>query len=115
MGNIELGIASIITIFISTFVIDFTIQKLNISKFIFVITEKSEQIADLLINSSPHGVTLLKGKGAYSNQEKGILICAMKDMEVDNFRQKVKSIDEQAFLIITNSERIFGKGFYVHQ
>ena len=113
--NIELVLYGIITLFISSYSIDFIISKLNVSRIAFVITDKGEEIANKLVSTSPRGVTLIDVKGVYTNTEKQMLFCALKESEAEAFQNKILEIDETAFIVCSESQRIKGNGFYLYK
>lgn len=113
--NIELTLYGIMALLISTFSIDFIIGKFNVSRLAFVITEKGEEIASKLVNTSPRGVTLIDVKGVYTNTEKKMLFCALKESESEAFQNKILEIDETAFIVFSESQRIKGNGFYLYK
>lgn len=104
----------IIALFISTNAIDWLMKALNISKLAFVITDKGVDISDYLISTSPRGVTLVNGTGAYTHKDRQILICALKESELPDFQRKILSLDENAFIIYSESQQIVGNGFYIY-
>ena len=57
------------------------------------------------------GVTGIHAKGMYSNKEKMLLLCAVSRSEVGQIKGIVKNIDQKAFIIISNSREVLGKGF----
>lgn len=113
--DVELVLFGILTLFISSFSIDLVINKLNISRIAFVITDKGNEISKNLISTSPRGVTLINVHGVYSNSEKKMLFCALKDSERDNFQKKILSVDENAFIVFAESQKIQGNGFYIYK
>ena len=113
--NVELTLFGIITLFISSYSIDLVISKLNISKIAFVITDKGEEISQTLVSTSPRGVTLVDVKGAYTNSEKQMLFCALKESETEAFQKKILAIDGSAFIVFSESQRINGNGFYLYK
>ena len=110
----EAVLYGIIALFISTYSIDWLMKTLNISKLAFVITDKGVDISVYLISTSPRGVTLVNGTGAYTQKDRQILICALKDSEIPEFQRKILSLDENAFIIYSESQQIVGKGFYIY-
>lgn len=112
--DINLVFFGILSMFVSSFMIDYIIQKLNVSRLAFVITDKGEEISKKIVTTSPRGVTIINGKGAYTSQEKKLLLCAMKDKEAPSFQQKVIEIDPNAFVIFAESQKILGNGFYIY-
>ncbi len=113
--NIELTLYGIIALFISSFSIDFIISKLNVSRLAFVITDKGEEISNKLVSTSPRGVTLIDVKGVYTNTPKKMLFCALKESEAEDFQRKILEIDETAFIVFSESQRIKGNGFYLYK
>lgn len=111
----ELALWGIITLFISSYSIDFVINKLNISRIAFVITDKGKEISKKLITTSPRGVTLINAYGVYSDTEKQMLFCALKDSESEDFQKKILLIDENAFIVFAESQKIQGNGFYIYK
>ncbi|MBQ2696587.1 MAG: YitT family protein [Clostridia bacterium] len=113
--NIELTLFGIISLFISSTTIDMVISQLNISRIAFVITEKGDEISELLVSSSPRGVTVIDVVGAYTKDQKKMLFCALKESESEKFQKKILAIDEEAFIVFSESQRIKGNGFYLYK
>lgn len=113
--NTELALFGIFALFFSTFCIDWLIRKLNISKIAFVITDKGEEISKFLVATAPRGVTIIKAIGAYSNDSKKLLFCALKENEVPAFQKKILNIDSEAFIVYSESSQIMGNGFHIYR
>lgn len=113
--NIELTLVGILALFVSAYFIDFVISKLNVSRIAFVITEKGEEIARKLVSTSPRGVTLLEAKGMYTNTQKQMLFCALKESESEAFQKKILEMDPESFIVFSESQRIKGNGFYLYK
>ena len=111
----EAVLYGVLALFISTTAIDWLMKSLNISKLAFIITDKGQEIAELLIATSPRGVTLVDVKGVYSNTPKKMMICALKESEIPDFQRKILQRDEQAFIIYSESQQIVGNGFYIYE
>ena len=113
--NVELSLFGVIALFISSFAVDFVIGRFNISRIVFIITEKGEEISRYLVSTSPRGVTIIDVVGAYTNDAKKMLFCALKEGESDVFQRKILEIDECAFIVFSESQRIKGNGFYLYK
>ncbi|MFA7636203.1 MAG: YitT family protein [Monoglobales bacterium] len=113
--NFELALFGIVTLFVSSTAIDWLIRSLNISKVAFVITDLGEVIAKMLVSTSPRGVTLINATGAYTSNRKNVLFCALKSRELQEFQKKILSIDPAAFIVYSESQQIFGNGFYIYR
>jgi len=110
----EAVLYGILALFLSTNAIDWLMKSLNISKLAFVITDKGQEISDFLISTSPRGVTLVEATGGYTHEDRQVLICALKESELPEFQRKILAIDEDAFIIYSESQQIVGNGFYIY-
>lgn len=113
--DIELVLFGVLTLLISSYSIDLIINKLNVSKIAFVITDKGEEISKYLISTSPRGVTLIDVHGVYSDTDKKMLFCALKESETEAFQKKILAIDPESFTVFAESQRIKGNGFYIYK
>lgn len=109
--NVESMLYASVVIFVSAQVLDYIIYGVSRGATIMIITEKSDEIRRIIINDFNRGVTVLKGQGGYSGQEKDVLLCACYDNQTQKFIKKIKSADEKAFFIVTQSKQILGEGF----
>lgn len=111
----ELILFSILSLFVSTFTIDWLISKLNVSRIAFVITDKGEELSRYLVSSSPRGVTMMNAVGVYNRSDREMLFCALKKSEIPAFQKKVLKIDEKAFIVYAESPEIIGNGFHLYR
>lgn len=110
-GNFESMLYASIVIFISAQVLDYIIYGVSRGAMIMIISEKSDEIRKTILNDLNRGVTILKGEGGFSGTEKNVLLCACHDNQTQKFIKKIKSADENAFFIVTQSKQILGEGF----
>lgn len=87
------------------------IESLNISKQFVIISEKPEEVKEFIVKVLKRGATIHKAYGAYSNEEKEVITAIMGRREAVKLRKFIRDIDEKAFIAITNSSEIIGKGF----
>ena len=113
--NPELTLFGIITLFLSSYSIDLVIDKLNVSRIAFVITDKGDEISEYLVSKSPRGVTIIDVVGAYTKTEKKMLFCALKESESEKFQRRILELDPEAFIVFSESQRIKGNGFYLYK
>ncbi len=109
--NIESMLYAAVGIFVSVQVLDYIIYGISRGSMILIISEESDKIRNMIINDIHRGVTVLKAQGGYSRQEKNVLLCACYDNQTHKLIKKIKSADENAFFIVTQSKQILGKGF----
>lgn len=107
----EKAMYTAISIYISTRVIDLVLYGSSQSKLCHIISEYSDEIQSAIVEELHRGVTLLSGKGAYSGQEKQILLCVVKRQQIVEIKKIVKNIDKRAFVIVTDTRDVFGEGF----
>ncbi len=112
--TVDLVLFGVFGLAISSTAIDWLIKKMNISKLAFIITESGGDMAQRLVSSSPRGVTLIDVTGAYTKDEKKMLVCALKENEIPDFEKKVLEEDAGAFVIYAESQQIVGNGFLVY-
>ena len=110
-NNLESMLYAAVTVFVSAQVLDYIIYGISRGATIMIISEKNDEIRQLLINDLNRGVTIFKGHGGYSGEEKSILLCACYDNQTQKLIKKIKSADENAFFIVTQSKQIVGEGF----
>jgi uncharacterized membrane-anchored protein YitT (DUF2179 family) len=107
----ELALFSIVTIFVSTKLVDVIQEGVNYGKAFFIMSEKSEEIAAAILNDLDRGVTSLYGKGMYTKQDKDVLYCIVARRQVVNVKNKILAIDPKAFITIGDVREVVGKGF----
>jgi len=74
-----------------------------------IVTEKGEDISRELIKDFPHGITISRGIGAYSNRPKEILTVIIQNYESNYYFAIIKEIDPAAFVSVIPCSRIFGR------
>ncbi|MCS6993195.1 MAG: DUF2270 domain-containing protein [Anaerolineales bacterium] len=77
----------------------------------FIITEQAENICQRILSDMRRGVTTLPGKGAYTGQERAVLMVALTITEFAQLKAIVAELDPNAFVIIAPVKSIFGRGF----
>lgn len=104
---------AIVTIFVSIKVIDtisYGTSRGN-GKLMFIITNNYDEVSKGIMKDLERGVTLLDGEGAYSGEKKRVIMCAVRPQQVYRIQNGVKSIDPNAFIIVTTAGTIRGRGF----
>ena len=109
--SIEIALYSAIAVFVMTKIIDFIIDGGKYAKAIMIISNKTDEISDYIMNDVKRGVTLLDGKGAYSGDERTIIFCIANKREIPMIKDKIKEIDINSFVIVTTVSEAIGLGF----
>ena len=102
---------TIIAVYVAARVIDLVLYGASQSKLCHIISEYSDEIKTAIVEKLNRGVTVLSGKGAYSGQDKQILLCVVKRHQIVEIKKIVKNIDKRAFVIVTDTRDVFGEGF----
>ena len=102
---------TIITMFVSSRVVNLLLYGTANSSVCYIITIHPHTIAQRIGVSLRRGATLLKGEGAYSGEERDVVLCAVKRQQIPALKKLVSDIDGNAFVIITQSHEVFGKNF----
>ena len=109
--DLKTGLFSLLGLFAKAFIVDAVIESFNTCKYFVVITSKRDEISEFIIKTLHHGVTANVVVGEYTKQEKTMIHTVCKRIEAIKLRNKVKEIDPHAFIIITTSSEIIGRGF----
>ena len=109
--NVSVGLYAMLGLFSKIFIIDDILDSMNLCKAFTIITTKPEEISLFILNDMKHGATMYKGEGLYTHEDREIIMTVCKRSEAIRLRRKVKAIDPEAFIIITKTSEIFGKGF----
>lgn len=110
-GNIESGLYGLVCIFTCSKMLDGVLYGGDKGKSITIVSEKSVEIAKAINNDVRRGVTLLSGRGAYSEQDRQVVLCAVRDNQYPAVKKVVHTIDPNAFIIVNTATEILGTGF----
>lgn len=110
--DLEVAMYAVISLYITTKVIDSVTVGLSMSKAFYIISDKNQEIADAILNRMGRGATALAAKGLYSQKNKDVLLCVLKwRTEGPKLKRIVKEIDEKAFVIVADVNEVMGEGF----
>ena len=111
-GSWLLSFYSLISIFISSRVLAFTINGNKDDKLIFVISEKPlQELHNYILNDLERTATLLKAQGLYTNGDKEMIFLVCKYKEVNNIKHRIKKADPTSFVIVTDAYDTYGEGW----
>lgn len=112
LNKYESAMYSVITMFVVSKVIDLALYGIDNSCICYIISEKSSDISHEIISGHMHrGVTILEGRGAYSGKEKQVIMCVIKRQQIAEIRRIIRTMDENAFFIVSDAKNVFGNGF----
>ncbi len=100
-----------LSLYISSIIIDMVTGGFNFSKAVYIISDYGEGIKQEIIETLNRGATKLSGVGAYTGEEKSVILCVISRAEVVRLKLLVKRLDPRAFVIITDAKEVMGEGF----
>ena len=114
-GNLTTALYGFIAQVVCAYVTDMVLYGLDTAKVAYIISEKAHEISDSIVGQMDRGVTVLPGKGAYSGENKLVLMCAFKQKEIVNLKEIIFEIDPKAFIIVCDAHEVTGNGFKTYQ
>ena len=109
--SLESALYALIAIYTSTRVIDVIIYGAGNGKVLFTVTKKSDEITRNITEKLQRGVTVLPVTGGYTNEQKSMIICAVRSAEVSKLNSIINQADKNAFTIVSEAGEILGEGF----
>ncbi len=109
--DIQTGLFSLLGLFTKAFVVDSVIESIGKSKYVQIITTKPELIAPFILEGLHRGYTSVKAEGGYTGEERTLIITVCKRGEALKLKTRIHAADPEAFVILTDTNGIVGKGF----
>lgn len=109
--GIRIGMYSFLGLIIKAFLIDMVIESLNLKKQFVIISSQSEEIISFITNKLNRGATVHSAFGAFTHDEKQVITTVVSRTQAVILRNYIRAIDPVAFITITNTSEIIGKGF----
>ena len=110
-GKIDQIIYGLIAAYLMSNMIDKAMYGVNAGKLTLVVTEEGELVAKRISDMTKRGSTLIQAEGSYTGEKKTVLMCACGNKQMHQVQEAVKEVDENAFLIILESNEVRGEGF----
>ena len=102
---------TLICMYTNSVVTDKVIAGLNRRKAVLIVSERSKEIADGIMNEIKRGVTFLHGAGAFTGNERNIVMVVVSLTQIAKLKIIVNAIDRNAFMIIMSASEVVGRGF----
>ena len=109
--DVQTGLFSLLGLFMKAFVVDSVIDSLSSCKYFVVITSQGENIAQYIMETLHRGVTVSDAHGGYTGSSLSMIHTVCSRLEAMRLRTHIKEMDAHAFVIITTSSEILGRGF----
>lgn len=114
--DVELLILTVLSIIVFTFMFDRALYGGSSAMLVHIVTEedKVQPICDGILNDLDSSATIFDARGAYSRQDKTVIMCVIKNFLYPRLRDIIKKYDENAFTIVSAAKEIYGEGFKDH-
>ena len=109
--GIEAGLYSVLGLVLKSVVVDSVIESLNRRKSFLAVTSCPEQTCGFITHKLHRSATYWQAEGAYTHEPKWVVLAALSRSQAVALRIYLKTADPHAFILVTNSSEIFGKGF----
>lgn len=102
---------TLVLVFVGARVIDFMQEGAYSARGATIISEKSSEIAKKIMDDMDRGVTIFKGMGSFTGQERNVLYCVVGRNEIVKLKSLINSVDPHAFVSVTDVHDVLGEGF----
>ena len=109
--NAQTGLFSLVGLLSKSLVVDNVIENINLCKYFTIICDDPEPICDFIKNTLHRSATTYDAEGSYEHRKKTVIITIMRRGQAVELRNFIRQNQPTAFIAITNSSEIIGKGF----
>ena len=109
--DIKTGLYSLLGLTIRSFMVDTFIENFNLSKYFNVVCDDPEPICDFIIKELNRSATVYQAQGAFTHHRKTVIMTTMRRSQAVKLRNFIRQAEPTAFMLISNSSEIIGKGF----
>ena len=110
--NVKTGLYSLLGLIMRSALIDNFIESFNRSKYFHVVTSNATCICDFIQNDLQRGATIVNATRAFTGDDKYIILTVLSPSQAVKLRNFIKEHDPKAFLLVSNTSEIIGKGFH---
>lgn len=109
--DLKIALYTIVSMWVGGKVTDSVIEGLSRNKSVTIISEASGTIAARIMAELGRGITFLEGQGGFSGDSKRVINCVVNHYEIPRLKEIVLEADPKAFMFITETVEVSGKGF----
>ncbi len=109
--GMETGLLSVLGLMLKSVIVDMVLENIKVHKCFQIITSKPDEIVDFITNILKRGATEMRGEGAYTHENKTVILTVVNRYQAIKLRLFARSIDPHCFILIFNTSEIIGKGF----
>lgn len=112
--NVDLALYAALSLIVTSVVMDVVLYGSDGARLVYIISDRNMEIAKRLLVDLDVGATFIHGIGAYSMENKLVLMIAVKKQVFPRVKTIVHEMDENSFMIVSSANEIFGEGFKLH-
>lgn len=109
--RVETALYSLVALFITAKLIDLILEGMGYLKAFIIITNNPKEISQKIMKDLDRGVTLFKGKGMYTMEDRDVLLCVVNRHQFTKVKNMVYGIDQDAFIMVSEVSEVLGEGF----
>lgn len=109
--NYQLALYAVITLFVISKVLDAALEGVDFAKAVYVISDHSDEIADIIMKDLGRGVTGCRIVGKWTRRDREMLLCVVRRREVHVLKGIVSEVDPEAFMFLADVREVLGEGF----
>lgn len=109
--GMELGMYALLGAIINSIVVDSTIEGMNLSKSVNIVSEHSEKIQEYIVNELERGATIYQAQGAYTQNKKDVIVTVLDRKDFIRLKNHIRNVDKEAFVTVNNVYEVLGDGF----
>ncbi|MDR0907665.1 MAG: YitT family protein [Rikenellaceae bacterium] len=106
-----LPLYSLLTIWVSSKIIDLVSEGANNDKLLFILSERQDEIRDFILCDLDRSGTLIKSKGLYTDREKNMIFLVVSRREIVAVKRRLRDIDPTMFVVVVDANETLGEGF----
>ncbi len=111
LGDWKLPLYSLVTIFVSSRVIDYIVDGGSGDKLLFILSGRHDEIRDFILDRLERGGTYIKASGMYTGADKEMIFVVVSRREVALIRDRIREVDPEASMIVVDAHETLGEGF----
>lgn len=109
--DVNAALYAAISAITTSFVMDIVLYGRDEAKLLYIISSQADRIAERMMAELAVGVTYINGQGAYSGDNKKVILCVVKKPVSPRAEEIVRQEDSESFMIITSASEVFGEGY----
>jgi len=109
--SIEIMVYGYVSMAVVAYTIDMVLTGAKRTVQMFILSKRHEIIANRISSEINRGITILHGKGWYTQQDTKILMILVRKYESNHILRIIKETDPDAFISVNNVMGVFGYGF----